>query len=147
MRTQLTTLSLTALCMAMLFSGCSSLSITGQQVTTDDQATTGNQANVIVVKKASGQDPVATTIPYNPSMVVDEALAKSGGNNWFARAKVQIVRNSENGEQLKMDIEYDNSEDRVEPLYNYALHAGDRVVVEEDSSNAITDILDQLNPL
>jgi hypothetical protein len=133
--------------MAMLFSGCSSLGISGQHVSTDDQAIAGNQANVIVVKQANGRDPVATTIPYNPSMVVDEALAKSGGKSWFGRSKIQVVRGSENGETLKMDVEYDNSEDRVEPLYNYALHAGDRVIVEEDKSNALTDMLDQLNPL
>ncbi|MFT5525200.1 MAG: hypothetical protein ACI9G1_002934 [Pirellulaceae bacterium] len=147
MRTRYSTFCLTALSMAMLFSGCSSLQISAPSTGDTDQMAANNQTNIIVVKKSANKEPVATTIPHNPAMVVDEALEKSGGKNWFGRAKIQIVRNSQVGEKLKMDVEYNNSSKQVEPLYDYALRAGDRVIVEEDNSNALTDLIDQLNPL
>ncbi len=140
-------LTFAALSIAMLFGGCSSLQISAPNVTDAEQASASGQANIIVVKKGAGRSAVATTIPFKPSMVVDEAMEKSGAKSWFNRCKVSVVRGSENGEKLKMDVEYDNGQDRVEPLYDYALQAGDRVVVNEDTSNVLTDILSELSPL
>ena len=79
-------------------------------------------------------------------MVVDDVLDKSGAKKWFSRCKVKIVRGV--GEsRVPMDVEYDNANDQVHSEYDYAIHPGDRVIVEEDPRTAFHDMLSALNPL
>jgi hypothetical protein len=43
-----------------------------------------------------------------------------------------------------MDVKYDRSKGNVNPLYDYALHPGDHLIVIEDTTTAFDDMLNSL---
>ena len=65
----------------------------------------------------------------------------------FRRENIELYRKPPNQELFcKMEVQYDRSKRVIPPLYNYAVHPGDRLVITEDPSEHLDDMLDSLKP-
>jgi hypothetical protein len=79
---------------------------------------------------------------------VQQVLEKTGANRKFSRATVDLYRKLPSGEWHKMPCDYDFGRRQVDPLHDYHVQPGDRVVVSEDTSTGLEDLMkDQKGPL
>lgn len=81
-----------------------------------------------------------TTFPLRGPVTVDDALRDARATSEFGRLKVVLLR----GRQ-RMDVDYKNAGDQVDPLSNYTLHQGDRVIVTPDPTSMLDDALKALD--
>ena len=47
-------------------------------------------------------------------------------------------------QRAKLDVKYDHTKAQVNPLYDYALHPGDHVIVQEVTKTAFDDMLESI---
>jgi hypothetical protein len=72
---------------------------------------------------------------------VQTALEETGAAKKWARMHVQLLRPLPSGGWHKMELEFDRATRRVPPEFDYALMPGDRIIVEQDTSNILDDIM------
>lgn len=82
-------------------------------------------------------------LPLEEGMTVGDALEKTKANKRFRRAVVDIQR-THNGNTHKMPIDFNNGNNRVAHSTDYALHPRDRVLVTEDSSTIVDDLMQKV---
>lgn len=81
-------------------------------------------------------------------MLVQDALKGSGAIQRFRRMNVVLVRETPNGQTLRLPVQYDVAKRRVVETNNYALHAGDRLEVTRDTRTTLDRMLESaLEPL
>jgi hypothetical protein len=79
---------------------------------------------------------------------IQTALEQSGALKKFKRSEIVMYRPLPSGGWHKMNLEYDKENNRVPPEYDYAVLAGDRIVVIEDPRNMLDDAMERtLKPL
>jgi hypothetical protein len=71
---------------------------------------------------------------------VQDALEQSGAGKKFKRFDLELYRPLPGGRWHRMALEYDRSNRRVPAENDYALSAGDRLIVIEDTSDIFDDI-------
>jgi hypothetical protein len=87
----------------------------------------------------------AQQVPLAPGMSAQDAIDQTKAGKHFHRSKLDLVRKSElAGDLHKMPLAWDNGKRRVAHSTNYDLHAGDRLMIREDTSNALDDLLAKL---
>jgi hypothetical protein len=71
---------------------------------------------------------------------VGEVLSRTKAPKAFSQSKVFVLRQV--GENLtKMHVKYKRWANAVAPECDYAIYPGDRIIIEEDASNPLVDIL------
>jgi hypothetical protein len=97
--------------------------------------------------RAAGKQPEIRQIPLQGVTHVQDVLEQTNLTRRFRRMKVHVVRTI--GDRMaKLDANYEHQAGRIDPLYDYALHPGDHLVVVEDTSTVLDDMLNNLpNPL
>lgn len=79
---------------------------------------------------------------------VQTAMEQTGAFKKFDRSMISIYRPLPSGGWHKMDLEFDKENHRVPPEYDYAILAGDRIIVTEDPRNVMDDVMERaLKPL
>ena len=79
---------------------------------------------------------------------VQAALEQTGVSKKWARMNIELYRPLPSGGWHKMSLEFDREHHQVPPEYDYALLPGDRVVVTQDTSNLLDDVMQRtLAPL
>jgi hypothetical protein len=97
--------------------------------------------------KAAGGKVQVGHLDLAPDATVQSVLEKTKANRKFSRATVALQRKLDSGEWHKMDVQYDPGAQRVDPLHDYHVQPGDRVVVTEDTTSGIEDLMkDQMGP-
>jgi hypothetical protein len=92
--------------------------------------------------------PQAVEKPLGDQTHVQTALEQTGALKKFKRATVEVYRPLPNGGWHKMNLEFDRETHRIPPEYDYAVLAGDRIIVIEDSSTIMDDVMQRaLSPL
>lgn len=76
-----------------------------------------------------------------------EALQKAQAIKRFGRIKIELVRPLPSGGWHRMPMEYDRSIRRVPAECDYAIFAGDRLIVTEDTGNMFTDMMDSADDI
>jgi hypothetical protein len=76
---------------------------------------------------------------------VQEALEGTKANKKFRRFFVRLNRPLPDGRMHNMDLAYDRGAKRLEPEFDYAILPGDRIIVIEDNTTVIDDVMDMLN--
>ena len=77
---------------------------------------------------------------------VQSALEQTGALDRFRREKIYVYRKqSEKSLYTKLTVPFDFAKGRVPPSSDYALRGGDRLVIVEDPSDFIDDVLNSLN--
>lgn len=73
---------------------------------------------------------------------VQQMLVQSGGLKKYRRVEVEIRRHRPGGGgYFTIPCEYDRATRQIDPANDYALAPGDKVIIKEDSSTVIDDIL------
>jgi hypothetical protein len=72
---------------------------------------------------------------------VQQLLVQSGALKKYRRIEVELLRPLQNGGSHKIPCEYDLATKQINPENDYALMPGDRVVVKEDPSTIIDDMM------
>jgi hypothetical protein len=102
---------------------------------------------VVEIRPENGK-PKAVEKPLAEQTFVQSALEQTGALKKFKRAFVEVYRPLPNGGWHKMNLEFDRENHRVPPEYDYALLPGDRIIVTEDTSNIMDDIIERaMKPL
>ncbi len=91
----------------------------------------------VVVRPAKGA-PEGAEVAYRENMLLSQALSETGGDSRFRRIKLSLVRA---GVTDPLRVNYNNSTDVVGPLYDYTLRPGDKIIVSEDTSTVLDDML------
>lgn len=133
-----------------LLTGCSSLStqptgnadtakFLGSDASATQVAQQGPQYTVEI--REAGKDPEFVRLPMKGNTFVDNAIRESGATKRFKRMNVELIRNA-GGQPQRLEVRYDRAKKGINPVYDYALHPGDHVVVIEDTRTAIDDMMD-----
>src|SRR5258708_5159903 len=72
---------------------------------------------------------------------VQQILEQTGGIKKYRRIEVEVVRSLPNGGFHKIPCEFDRSTMHINPEFDYALMPGDKVIVKEDKSTVIDDMM------
>ena len=102
---------------------------------------------VVEIRPESGK---AKTVekPLTEPIHVQTAIAQTGAAKKFARAEIALYRPLPSGGWHKMQLEYDRETHSIPPEYDYAVLPGDRIVVAEDTTTIIDDVMQRaLKPL
>ncbi len=135
----------------LLFVGCSTLEQqydmflagSGETALETPPALPPDLPTATVVMVASGEQPVSAPLPLHEIVYIQQALEMTGLDSRFRRMKLELFRPLEAGNH-RLDIRYDRDEHRVASEYDYALRPGDRLVVTEDTSTVLDDMLGSL---
>jgi hypothetical protein len=92
----------------------------------------------VEVRSSSGKAE-ALPQPLTGQVCVQEALEQSGAHKKFKRFNLELYRPLPGGRWHRMVLEYDRSNRRVPAENDYALSAGDRLIVIEDTSDIFDD--------
>jgi hypothetical protein len=138
---------------AVLGSGCSALSTQRDGRVDSNPALAANPEGVVPavapamfsleVRTAGKKKPEIQQLPLPGTMHVQEVLEQNGLVKRFRRMNIQVVR-ATGGDRAKLDIKYDHSTRSVDPLYDYAIHPSDHLIVTEDTTTALDDMLNSL---
>lgn len=144
----------TTLLTVSILSGCSALQL--DPSSTDailpgnpEVGTTQATASGPVVKveiRAAGRSPELREVPLSEGMCIGDALDETGLTRRFRRMDIHLLRHNQYG-MAKMDSKYEHKMAKVHPRFDYALHAGDHLVVSEDTTTVLHDMLNSLTPI
>ena len=133
-------------------SGCAalhanpSMDLTDASVVPASEGGTKTAAISLEVRASRGR-PETQQLPLQGAMHVQDVLEQTNLTRRFRRMEIHVMRPIDDT-LARLDIRYEHQAGRVDPLYDYALHPGDHLVVIEDTSTILTDMLDSLpNPL
>lgn len=137
--------------LAVAAAGCSSIGAKGLGglLGQDDPPAAAEQTSayqVLFVPHEGKPEQIQRTL--SGTMHVQQALEQAGAYKKFRRIEVQLVRPLPTGDFHRIPCEYDRGTKRITPEYDYALLPGDRIVVKEDPTNIVDDMLTSaLGPL
>jgi hypothetical protein len=97
----------------------------------------------ITLKPKIGR-PKQKTLPLTPGMSVQDALAQTSAIRKFTDMEIKVYRVTplSKGVPVPLQAQYDPAKNRVPPLHDMALHAGDKILVVENDNSQI-DLLIQ----
>jgi hypothetical protein len=102
---------------------------------------------VVEIRSEKGKPQAVEKALAEPTHV-QTALEQTGATKKFKRANVEIYRPLPSGGWHKMLLEFDRETHRIPPEYDYAVLPGDRIIVTEDTTSTMDDIMERaLKPL
>jgi len=143
---------------ALLASGCATvrqkadldLPDTASQPKTEQVAAQTLQTSEcsVVIRPARGK-PQVTRVPITEGDTVQTALDHSKATKRFRRMNIHVLRAPRGpagspADVQKMQVEFDRHRRAVEIEYDYALYPNDRIVVEEDTTNIVDDMVEKI---
>lgn len=90
---------------------------------------------------AEGQKPKRIAVNLEDQTHVQELLDKSGATKQFRRMNVELYRRTPTGKTHKMAVNYSTKDHKVEPQNDYFIQPDDVLVVTEDTSTIVDDML------
>jgi len=141
-----------ALVFACGLTGCSALSQKGNKALTAEVTPAGGESaatsptieakySVEFHYDKNKKKPEALERALTGTLHVQEALEQTGSFKKFRRCEIAIVRRLPNGSGHRIPVEYDRPAGRVNPEFDYAMLAGDRLIVTEDPTTVIDDMI------
>ena len=132
-----------------LASGCQTLTLgnlTGADSLPNAATSPGEKGPTYTVQYHPSEGrPEKVEVPWEEGVCLQDALVRAEALKRFRRANVELYRKPPDQElYCRMEVHYERSKRAIPPLYNYAVHPGDRLVVTEDPSDAVDDMLDSL---
>jgi len=79
--------------------------------------------------------------PLTGEVWLQDVVTQSGAPKRFRRMNIEVQRRSANGQWAKMKAEVDRRTKKITIETDYAIHPGDRIVIVQDTSTAIDDVL------
>jgi hypothetical protein len=102
----------------------------------------------VVIQPARGK-PQVMQVPITEGDTVQTALDHTKVTRRFRRMNIHVLRSPRGqaaspAQVQKMQVEFDRKHREVKVEYDYALYPNDRIVVEEDTSTALNDMVEKL---
>jgi len=138
------------LAVLLLLTGCATLRVppgTSDSLTDASVPPAAAPAPTYTIEIHPERGEVGTkTVPLGEQSYVQNAVDESGALRRFRRIKIQVVRkgNVAGHKMAKMEVDFDNGRRQVPMQSDYALHPGDRVMIIEDSSSIVDDVMGRL---
>jgi hypothetical protein len=101
--------------------------------------------NFTVEVQPAGGKPVAKEQPLVGPLTVQEALEHTKANQRFSKFKLELHRPLPDGRIHCMVLEYDRQKKLVDPEYDYTIQPGDRLIVEQDTTTFVDEMLDAVS--
>jgi hypothetical protein len=136
-------LSLASGCQAIDTNVASLLSPTADQAATP--AIKEDAPTYYIEFRSEGGKSQAAAVPLTDVLYVQQALEQTKALKKYRRFKVEIYRPLPQGGGHRLPINYDRRKKRVDPGSDYAVHPQDRIVVTEDTSTVLDDMLEKLS--
>jgi hypothetical protein len=114
----------------------------GETSSADGDPASGDPASQFTVelRSASGKSE-GLARPLTGQLSVQEALEQTRAAKKFKRFNLELYRPLSGGRWHRMVLEYDRAGRRVPPETDYSLLPGDRLVVVEDATTVIDDVV------
>jgi hypothetical protein len=113
-----------------------------------DLPTTASLGECQVEFQSSSSKTTSKAIDVYEDSTVQNVLERSGAFKKFGRMEIELARALPNGAWHKMKIDYNVRADQVESSTDYHVQPGDRLLVKEDPSTFIDDMLESsLGPI
>jgi hypothetical protein len=96
---------------------------------------------------ASGAPQPVKVLLEGESFHVQQALEKSGAWKKYSRMNVELARKTPQGRWTKMAVSCDRSKRKVDPQCDYQIWPGDVLIVKEDPTTIVDDMLARVGPL
>jgi hypothetical protein len=106
-----------------------------------DKPTVEPNKYTVEIRPHKGQ-PQARQFEFTEPLHVQQALKQSKADKKYGRFFLDLYRPLPDGRWHKMNLEYDRAEDSVPPEFDYAILPGDRLIVTEDNTTVLDDVLD-----
>jgi hypothetical protein len=97
----------------------------------------------LVEFRDDGRKPILVPIPLTSVIYVQQALEQTGAFKRYRRSKIELFRQLPQGGGHKLPIECERG--KVPSGSDYALHPNDRLVITEDTSTIMDDMLESLS--
>ncbi|WP_425618495.1 hypothetical protein NA78x_002202 [Anatilimnocola sp. NA78] len=139
------------LALSFLSTGCASFgksSLLGSKAevvkseSSDTPTSAAPPGKFIVEMRTVGGKATATEHTISGPLNAHDALVQAKANKEFRRMNIELVRPLPSGGWHRMPVEFDRSIKRVAAETDYAILPGDRLIVTEDASNMMTDMMD-----
>lgn len=108
------------------------------------QPTTVPVATYTLEVREEGKKPEIKKLPLSEPTTVQATLVQNGLTKRFRRMNLDMGRVAK-GERHKLEMKYDHAKKMVNPLYDYAIHPGDHLVVIEDTSTVLDDMIESVS--
>lgn len=95
----------------------------------------------VVQFQTEGGKPQSKPVPLEGDVFVQDALKQTGAFRKYRRMTIDLVRITPQGKPHKMIISFDRGKHWVEPQCNYQVRPGDTLIITEDKSNIVDDML------
>jgi hypothetical protein len=110
------------------------------------EAEVADLARCFVVFQPMSGRPEVVEVPLGEAATVQTALDHAKADKRFRRMKIHVLRRAAApgrgpGQLQKMNVEYNTRRDAVVVEYDYAIYPNDRIIVEEDPSTVVDDML------
>ncbi len=126
--------------------GCNAID-SSKGLLTNAQPVAENGPMVTIEYRAEKQTPQAVRIPLEGENVhVQQALDKAGAWKKFNRAEIELSRQTPQGRHTKMAVTHDRGKRRIDPQCDYQIWPGDTLIVTEDPSTVVDDMLERVGP-
>lgn len=130
---------------AMLaLSGCAMIDTGGDgslPVSRDGQIVPSAGPAISMEIRESGKKPEIKQFPLDDGSTVQQLLEKAKLVRKFRRMDIEVLRTT-GDQRAKMTVKYDHTQAQVKPEYDYALHPGDHVIVQEITKTTLDDMLE-----
>jgi len=132
--------------------GCSTLNLNPNLAMDPGASAPSDPQAMVVVELRHGNDKNEyLRAPLTQTMLVQDALKGSGAISRFRRMDIVLVRQTPDGNKIRLPIKYDVAKRHVVDANNYAMHAGDWLEVTEDRTTAVermfASALEPLRPM
>jgi hypothetical protein len=94
----------------------------------------------VILKDADGKT-TRTTLPLDKQRHIQDLLVQSGALKQFSRMDIALLRTTPSGGKQRMNVEFDRSKRAVEMQYDYFIMPGDVLLVNEDPSTIVDDMI------
>lgn len=137
---------LLACLLVVISSGCSSMAMfNGEKLPTDPSLVNPNTKTYSVAMKKDFGKPTVYTGNFDKPITVQQALEDSGAIKQFRSMEVNLIRKlPKSGKPLTMPVDYQARKKRVRPEQDYALHDGDRILVQPKQGGSFGNVIKML---
>ena len=126
-----------ALVVGCFFSGCASVKTKPELEKPIDPSAT----SFLLEVRPSGGKTQKKQVGLNGNLWLQDVIDQSGVGKQFGRIKIVVYRKRQRSLGfVKLKSEYRNG--KVNPVNNFAIHSGDRVVLIQDDSTVLDDLMD-----
>ena len=98
-----------------------------------------NQAVVVIRKGEEKSERIVVNLEQETH--IHDLLAKTRASDRFRRVDLQLIRTAPNGQKHRMGVAFDRGQRKVKPESDYFVRPGDVLIVTEDPTTFIDDLL------